>query len=763
MAALTGKKIRDTYKDLLQISNTNSGIDGTLRTVDDGEGTSSVLALSTAAVSINGIIYPTTDGTNGQVIVTDGAGNLSFADASGGASAINDLSDVTITSAASGDYLRYNGSAWVDVAVSQLETDINHDNLTGFVANEHIDWTSTSSNLNTAGSLKSSDVILLNGAVISFRNVGDSADDVTITHSTANLAFAGVSGAGTYSFDHNVAITGNITVSGTVDGRDIATDGTKLDGIEANATADQTTEEIQDAAWAAVSTGTQTGITVTYQDTTNDVDFVVANTTVAGDTGSTGITPGDTLTIAGGTNATTAMSGDTLTVNVDDAFLLNSGDVGTGVYDFGGATSFEIPNGTTVTTDAAGEIAMDTNGNGSTVTTGVIQGYDGTQNLYFFGATNYPSSDNDVMVYDSATNAVKWEAQSGGGGSSLPVVDTTSIVEDPVDATKEMRIDVGAVSTGTVRTLTMPDQDIDLTPGSGSFIKDIVSDTTPQLGGQLDVNGNAIGDGTRELLTFTEDASAVNHINIENEATGSGPIISAAGDDTNINLNINAKGTGNISLGNFTFDADQTVGAGQDNYVLTYDNAGGLISLEAAAGGGGNWVLISSATASGSATIDFTGLSSTYHAYAVVIEGLQPATDDAGLLMRTSTDNGATYDSSAGNYGYTVHGSQSNGGTATLGSDSATSIAICAYGAGVGIGNAANEQLSGIVYIYDPSNTNYTQVSGHVVYNNTVPRMTAANFAGERKSAADVDAIRFLMSSGNMDVGTFRLYGLSDA
>ena len=41
-----------------------------------------------------------------------------------------------------------------------------------------------------------------------------------------------------------VTVTGNISVSGTVDGRDIATDGTKLDGIESNATADQTASEI---------------------------------------------------------------------------------------------------------------------------------------------------------------------------------------------------------------------------------------------------------------------------------------------------------------------------------------------------------------------------------------------------------------------------------------------------------------------------------------------------------------------------------------
>lgn len=52
MAALTGKTPKDTYKDLLQVSNTNSGIDATLRPVEDGEGTQSPLELSSAAVNI---------------------------------------------------------------------------------------------------------------------------------------------------------------------------------------------------------------------------------------------------------------------------------------------------------------------------------------------------------------------------------------------------------------------------------------------------------------------------------------------------------------------------------------------------------------------------------------------------------------------------------------------------------------------------------------------------------------------------------------
>ena len=87
-----------------------------------------------------------------------------------------------------------------------------------------------------------------------------------------------------------------------------------------------------------------------------------------------------------------------------------------------------------------------------------------------------------------------------------------------------------------------------LTALAGAGISNVVEDTTPQLGGQLDVNGNAIGDGTLELITFTETGSAVNQVNIANAATGSGPTVSAAGDDTNIDLNISPKGTGKTKI-----------------------------------------------------------------------------------------------------------------------------------------------------------------------------------------------------------------------
>lgn len=83
-----------------------------------------------------------------------------------------------------------------------------------------------------------------------------------------------------------------------------------------------------------------------------------------------------------------------------------------------------------------------------------------------------------------------------------------------------------------------------VTAAQAGALANVVEDTTPQLGGQLDVNGNAIGDGTLELLEFTETASAVNHIGIKNNTTTNAPEVEAKGDDTNIDLKLTPKGTG---------------------------------------------------------------------------------------------------------------------------------------------------------------------------------------------------------------------------
>ena len=92
-----------------------------------------------------------------------------------------------------------------------------------------------------------------------------------------------------------------------------------------------------------------------------------------------------------------------------------------------------------------------------------------------------------------------------------------------------------------------------------SVVADLVNDTTPQLGGQLDVNGNSIGDGTLELLKFVETGSAVNEFTITNAATGNNPVLSATGDDTNIGLEFTAKGSGNIKFNDLAYIPQQAL------------------------------------------------------------------------------------------------------------------------------------------------------------------------------------------------------------
>lgn len=100
-----------------------------------------------------------------------------------------------------------------------------------------------------------------------------------------------------------------------------------------------------------------------------------------------------------------------------------------------------------------------------------------------------------------------------------------------------------------------------------------------QAANSVDIDGGAI-DG----VTLGTN-SAVTDLRVDNLKLDANTISST---DTNGNITIDPNGSGNVVVGNFTFDADQTVGAGQDNYVLTYDNSTGLISLEASAGGGGS-------------------------------------------------------------------------------------------------------------------------------------------------------------------------------
>jgi len=188
------------------------------------------------------------------------------------------------------------------------------------------------------------------------------------------------------------------------------------------------------------------------------------------------------------------------------------------------------------------------------------------------------------------------------------------------------------------------------------------------------------------------------------------------------------------------------ISVGTSGQVLTSNGAGSNPTYQDAAGGGGGWVFLASATASSSATLDFSSsIDATYNCYAFIVDHIAPATDGASFNVRTSTDGGSTYDST----GYYVSKDFSTSNS-NVGEINVTEF----------IGNNTNESTSGIVYLINPSATEYTTIMSITRKRTSTNALDSGINIGDRNSAADVDAIRFLMSSGNIASGTVSMYGV---
>lgn len=210
--------------------------------------------------------------------------------------------------------------------------------------------------------------------------------------------------------------------------------------------------------------------------------------------------------------------------------------------------------------------------------------------------------------------------------------------------------------------------------------------------------------------------------------------------------------------GTTTTGAQQSVsGVGTSGQVLTSNGAGALPTWQAAAGGGGGaWTYVSGSTASNSSSIDFTGLSSSYIMYRIVMTDVHSASDFPDMLLRTSTDNGTTWDSGATDYSYT--GSYNGDDSSSTGSNSTGNSKIVIARE---LGTATNEHVNGMIDIYNPSGTNYTMIRSSIVQHNYNGVLFRAEVAAQRESAADVDGVRILLDGANIASGSFKLYGLN--
>ena len=118
--------------------------------------------------------------------------------------------------------------------------------------------------------------------------------------------------------------------------------------------------------------------------------------------------------------------------------------------------------------------------------------------------------------------------------------------------------------------------------GVAGNISNIVEDTTPQLGGNLDTNSHNIliddahfiaDENGNEQIIFQTTSSAVNQFDVTNAATGNAPELSATGGDTNIDLKLTPKGTGQVVIdGNVGIESGviDLKNAGSQSYIRFY-------------------------------------------------------------------------------------------------------------------------------------------------------------------------------------------------
>ena len=179
--------------------------------------------------------------------------------------------------------------------------------------------------------------------------------------------------------------------------------------------------------------------------------------------------------------------------------------------------------------------------------------------------------------------------------------------------------------------------------------------------------------------------------------------------------------------------------------------------------GGGTLTLLSTQTASASATISFTtGLDSTYDQYIFKFINIHPATDGIEFQFNMSTDSGSNYNVTKTTTFFNAFHAEADTSDGLLyngGQDLAQSTA-CQNLSGP-IGNGADESGVGYLTLFNPSSTTYVKNFISVIQDYNSDNTSEQKFiAGYGNTTSAVNAVRFQMASGNIDDGIIKLYGV---
>ena len=176
---------------------------------------------------------------------------------------------------------------------------------------------------------------------------------------------------------------------------------------------------------------------------------------------------------------------------------------------------------------------------------------------------------------------------------------------------------------------------------------------------------------------------------------------------------------------------------------------------------GGSLVLISTQTASSSASLSFTsGIDSTYKEYIFKFINLHPATDNSKLFFQVTT-NGTDFNTTLTST-YFIADLDEDGSTNAFqylaSDDQAQGTSFQRLNESTGADN--DESISGMLHLFDPSNTTFVK---HYMSRSSsaFEKITDSFTAGYFNTTSAVTGIQFKFDAGNIDSGVIKMYGVS--
>ena len=179
---------------------------------------------------------------------------------------------------------------------------------------------------------------------------------------------------------------------------------------------------------------------------------------------------------------------------------------------------------------------------------------------------------------------------------------------------------------------------------------------------------------------------------------------------------------------------------------------------------------IKTLTASNSANLSFVNgsssvvLDNTYPIYLFKYINMHPATNDVEFYFNTSTNTGGAYNTvKTTTVVRASHAESGSGGALSYitGNDEAQSSGAQQIGQ---CGNDNDQSISGELFLFNPSSTTF--VKHFLCQTNYCDHGDESHFhfyAGYLNTTTAVDAVQFTMSSGNIDAGIIKLYGIKDS